>query len=252
MLIAYMDESGTHDPTGLQKGAEVACIAGYVSTYKRWVKFQREWRDVLKKFGITSFHMSEYAHGIGGFVGWSKRKRDALAVELIEVIHEHTLFGLGGLISVRDYDTVLPPYIKAEVGHPYYFCMAVLMRTLAQFDHLIPEDKINFVFEQNLGFQGNAQQIFNGLRLHNPIHNRRLGNISFEPKGTLKPLEAADFVAYETRRYGADQFYGSSRPTRKSLEALSKEHNIIVGYYDADNLREHVKIRSRQLGIPLD
>ena len=56
MLIAYMDESGTHDAGGKEKGAEVAAIAGYVAVQKQWVKFQRGWKSTLDKFGVEIYH----------------------------------------------------------------------------------------------------------------------------------------------------------------------------------------------------
>src|SRR5579859_5733495 len=92
VLIAYLDESGTHDPSGKQKGAEVAAIVGYLSTYKRWVKFQRAWRDVLKKYGVKTFHMKFFAHRTGEFKGWPEKKRRAFLSSLIAVIHTFTLF----------------------------------------------------------------------------------------------------------------------------------------------------------------
>jgi hypothetical protein len=73
-----------------------------------------------------------------------------------------------------------------------------------------------------------------------------LGDITFGVKEALIPLQAADFLVYEVRRYAADQFYGSPRQTRKSMEALMKERNLMVGYYDAEDFERHLRTRIGQ------
>ncbi len=243
VLIAYMDESGTHDPTGGQRGSEVAAIAGYVSTYKGWVRFQREWRKVLRHFGVRVFHMVDYAQGVGEFKNWSKPKRDAFLLALTAVIDDHKLFGLGGVISVKDYDSVLPKPVKAEAKHPYYFCFALLMRTLRQFAASLPAGRIDFIFYRKRKYQGTIEEMFDGLKANNADHANRLGEVNFRAKDVFTPLQAADYFVYEVRRYAADRFYGSSRPTRKSMEALMKDKDLIVGFWDADDLRVYAQSR---------
>ncbi len=239
-----MDESGTHDAKRALPGSEVAAIAGYVSKRRYWVRFQRAWRKTLKSYGVHTFHMSEYAHGRGEFEGWSKDKRDSFLKALSRVIDEHKLFGVGGLISVREYESLLPDWAKLEVRHPYYFCFAVLMKTFRDYYHHIPPGTIDFVFDRRPESQHVVEEMFEHLKDRNPLHGQRLGKITFDSKERFLPLQAADLLVYEVRRYGSDRFYGSSRPTRKSMEALMVRRDLVVGYYDADDLRAYV--RSRQ------
>ena len=187
--------------------------------------------------------MVDHAQGVGEFEGWTKAKRDAFLPALTAVIDEHKLYGLGGMISVRDYDSVLPQPVKDETKHPYYFCLALLFRTLRQFKQAVPPGRIDFVFDRKKKFQGIAEEIFHGLKEHNPDHAQRLGEISFRAKDIFTPLQAADYLVYEVRRYASDQFYGSSRPTRKSMEALMRDRDLLVGYWDADDLREYARTR---------
>jgi hypothetical protein len=155
VLVAYMDESGTHDPTGMQDGSSVAGIAGYISTYKAWIRFQRKWVKALKHYRVRGrFHMKEYVAQHGEFEGWFPAKRKSLMAALCGVIDEHKLFGLGGIVSVKEYDSILPEWAKAEVKHPYYFCFAVLMKSLAQWSDHLPSGQIDFVFDRKEGFQG--------------------------------------------------------------------------------------------------
>jgi len=46
MIIAHIDESGTHDSTGVQAGASHATIGGYVGYQEDWVQFQAAWKSM--------------------------------------------------------------------------------------------------------------------------------------------------------------------------------------------------------------
>jgi hypothetical protein len=92
-LIACMDESGTHDATGKQPGSDVAAICGYVSTYKRWVQFQKKWRKVLKRYDISALHMKKFAHRVGEFEGWSEEKRRSLIAAAAAAIENASCSG---------------------------------------------------------------------------------------------------------------------------------------------------------------
>jgi hypothetical protein len=249
MLVAYMDESGTHDETGVEKGADVAVVAGYVSTYKGWVRFQKKWGKVLRRYGVHELHMKYFAHCQGEFEGWSDEKRKSLMIALIKVIDECKLFGLGGIVSVKEYDAILPDWAKAEIKHPYYFAVAVMLKSLAQWDKNIPPGKIDFVFDEKEGYQGVTHEMFNMLRKFNPIHAERLGNLDFRSSKIIRPLQAADLLAYETRIHGSNLLSGSKRPIRGSLQALMKDSDLIVGQADAEYLRAHVAARKRQVNI---
>lgn len=48
-LVAYADESGTHDATGIQPGGEVAVVAGWVAWKEDWDWFDEEWRQALAR-----------------------------------------------------------------------------------------------------------------------------------------------------------------------------------------------------------
>ena len=250
MLIAYMDESGDHDRLGKEPGSEIAVIAGYVATKDQWLRFEWRWNNVLTKFGVRVFHASECAHRKNEFSGWSDEKRTDFHVQLARVINENILVGIGGVVLLSDYNSVLPDWAKGEVKHPYYFCFAVMMRTLRQFrEGFLPAEPIDFVFDRKKSFEGVLSDMFNNLRDNSPNHRGRLGEVSFRAKDEVIQLQAADYLAYEVRRYAADQFIGSARPTRKTMESLMSDRHLAVGFYDAESFERHVDSRLKALGV---
>jgi hypothetical protein len=43
-IVAYVDESGTHDPTGSCKGSATVAICGVVALKEDWISFDVQWR----------------------------------------------------------------------------------------------------------------------------------------------------------------------------------------------------------------
>jgi hypothetical protein len=252
VLIAYMDESGTHDPTGVQRGSATPTIAGYLAPYKMWTSFQRKWLKVLRRYEMWGrFHMKEYIAERGEFEGWSAAKRLSFMKALCDTIRSHELIGLGGTVDVKDYDLILPQWAKDEIRHPYYFCFAAMMKSLAQWnpDLDLSNNRINFVFDRKEGFQGFTEEMFYRLKKSSPIHARLLGDISFRSSDALMPLQAADLLAYETRLYASESQVVGTPARRASMRSLLDNTTVIVGRADADYFRSHLEARKRQLGL---
>lgn len=84
---AYFDESGT------DTGAVAHCVAGYVIMEEPAKHLDSLWRAVLRKHGLTHFHMVDCAHGAGEFVDMRKDERSQIARSMIEIIK--ALVGIG-------------------------------------------------------------------------------------------------------------------------------------------------------------
>jgi hypothetical protein len=88
MIQAYIDEGGTHDQ------ATIIVMAGFVSSFKRWRKFEKQWNAVLNPDGGSRvFHATDCLGQIGrkDFDGWSKERRNALVDALIPIARTQTL-----------------------------------------------------------------------------------------------------------------------------------------------------------------
>ena len=58
--VIYLDDSGT-DP-----GQKIVVVAGYISTAREWKKLSATWGNVLRRYGLPYFHMSEFMSWGGG------------------------------------------------------------------------------------------------------------------------------------------------------------------------------------------
>ena len=98
--------------------------------------------------------------------------------------------------------------------------------------------QVAFVFDQNNQFSVDALRAFNEIKELRDRHNR-MGSILFRPRTDCPPLLAADLVVYLIR----DDLSRLSRGTerRDIVDRLIQRQNLLVGYYDKDNLAAYVE-----------
>ena len=107
MITAYIDESGTHDQTGIQLGASHATIGGYVGLKDDWGFFKDAWKMVLDKYGIKHFHFSVWANARrlatngrpnrdSPYATFSASQLNSLIEDLAQVVSDHAVFPFGG------------------------------------------------------------------------------------------------------------------------------------------------------------
>jgi hypothetical protein len=81
MLAAAFDGRTDREKTWL-------AVAGFISSAKDWVNFDRAWRARLAEDGIAYFHMVDFAHSVKKFDGWRNHeaRRQHLLSDLLAII----------------------------------------------------------------------------------------------------------------------------------------------------------------------
>lgn len=250
-LVCYADETGVHDATGKHHGAEVAAVAGYLSWKEDWAVFTPLWQAVLDRYGVAVFHMAEFANEKkcaqdceSPYHNWSRDQRDRFVHELIPIARDNALAGFSGLISVRDYDRLMPEELKKGVVHPYYFCFQLFFDTVLEsvrnkFDGPFAEgEQVAFFFDQQDEFGPKALEMYKQIHLARDAENR-MGAISFVDSRRCPPLQAADLLAFRTRKTLSRSLKGDSPLVKPGSwdEALTARGNVITSYYDEPALR---------------
>jgi hypothetical protein len=196
--------------------------------------------------------MSEFVDELRGptkpdwpYKGWSRKKRDGFIRELIVVARNNTVLGIGGLVSVKDYDEVVPDWLKKDTQHPYHFCLQSffdnIITTLRENLPLLllPWEQVAFFFEQQEEFQFKAHALFDRIKKRDD--ENRLGSIAFVPKGQFRAHEAADLIAYRMRKVVTRTLAGREPFTKGSWdEELNARNNLVIGYFPRANIQEFV------------
>ena len=198
-------------------------VAGFVSTEKKWLRFEREWNDVLTKYEVPYLHMKEFAHSVRAFDGWKGQedKRKSLLIELIKVAKKGVRKGFVVSVRLQDYDEVNSDFrLREHWGNAYSFIgMGVVSDAMEWKKKHFPHAPIKFVFEDGDVGQSDLKRCLRSEALA----------YSFIPKQEkqndviryITPFQLADFAAWENQI------------------AFSRFHD---GHYDNVDLDDPVKL----------
>jgi uncharacterized protein DUF3800 len=237
VFIAYIDESGTHDES------EFASIAGYVDRSDGWAEFEDDWKAVLNRYVVGEFHMTDFESRHGEFA-WRNYwflladadLRHPFLRDLINAINPPRRLRVGCTISMRDYHAIIPKRFKAKY-HPYFFLFAKCVEQLWRVSFLMlpPGEQLAFVFDQKSGFEGRGDAIFLALKKYFQ-YSEKMGAVQFASSKVVVPLQAADLVAFEYRKYGEMLAHRTGRAVRWPMSQLCKD--------GARGLMHHISARS--------
>jgi Protein of unknown function (DUF3800) len=230
MMEAYFDESGTHD------GSPVVCVAGYLFDSEQAFHLDREWVEVLKEFGLSHFHAHHCAHRILEFKGMSDEHRTKLLMRLVGIIKRRMTIGIAVSMSETDFGKVAPPIWTK--GGPYALCaFQVLSAVTAWAEKCSYHGKISYFFEAGHKHQNLTNDAIEQLA-SGPIgyDGLRYQSHAFAGKLDLRPLQAADLLAYEWyKELKRLKEPSTGRAMRRSLESLLNQRHI-QAHYNSDDL----------------
>lgn len=220
MFTSYFDAS-----IGKKEG--VTIVAGWLSTIAEWEQFDIDWRLLLAQYDAPYFHMKEFAHSMGAFKDWKGKevRRANFLRKAVGIIKDHVRYGVAMMIEHGTFVEVNSLYQLSEnFGNPYSLagrhCVAEVHKWLKDNEYRSP---VKYVFED--GDEGKGQLIElmekseKPLPIFEPSRDRKTKG---EIRLGLRPLQAADFAAYELLKGFKIGEYAPLYMHRESLKALAK------------------------------
>ena len=191
MLQVYADESETH----------ATSIGGFVASSEYWIKFSKQWQEILDDFKAPFFHFREFAskHQCAKpnspYYKWSESKRDKFLHDLATLMGDEAMpIGGGYAPNVGDKQTPKERWEKS------------LIKLFQDLNHVLADrwpnyaGRILFVFDKGNTEEKNLAV----LKIHKQFSEKdnRYGGLTFEDdKDPLHlPLQAADLCSYVSRQ----------------------------------------------------
>ena len=195
VFYSFFDDSGKESI----RTADFPVLAGYLVHESYWTAFVQNWRHLLLRHGLPMLHMKDLV-GIAQERDWDATRRNNVVSEFIEVIKDAKLIGFGVAVDSEVWRGLSDARRKA-FGNAQEFCFSRIMRRISDRLDLAREtESVTVVFDQDFEFARRRLGLFQTLGRFNRRGAERCAGIMFADAERYIPLQAADLLAWTTRR----------------------------------------------------
>jgi Protein of unknown function (DUF3800) len=236
MFNSYFDESWD------QHQEKILVVGGMLGLYEQWSKIEWRWTELLDKYGIAYYRASEAEFARGQFnkepyrtVGTDTTPQQydllrAVREDFFRITTSGTVSGLAIGIPVALFREVAdtPERLEKFGGTPYYLCghTAVLEMLKAVKYVLRSKDIVTFTFDRQQEHEKEMKKVHAHLQTKECEFHSQVGSIKFEDKKLFIPLQAADTLVYESRKYLERLLADPAVRPRPELQRLMDEGKI--------------------------
>jgi hypothetical protein len=222
-------------------------VAGLIASPSRWNTFEKEWRNVLARAQVPSFHSKEFFQrkntsrsSKSPYRGWSDSEADTFISSLLTVVGMPRVWLLGAMIHVPDLMALTygercwltSGEIDQRTGKwvsygapnvPYFVGFTGLIATA----HAVGRrsTKLHFVFEERRSYGPYAKLAYE--RYKRDSASGQLGNLAFATRREAIPLQAADLVAHELYNANTRPRHTLNAEHTKILRALERKGGVV-------------------------
>jgi hypothetical protein len=250
VIGCYLDESGTDEQS------PTAVLGGLTLQMDRFFWLDVEWEQTLARHGVDPpLHMKEFVpHGRFGFMRHDAKR--SLLSDLVEIINEHKTHTIAATLTAEQYRRHFSQLFSPKEASIYGFCfllLAVAQGKYAQAGNY--KDEIPFLIDGGNTYRRHIEEMHSFIRNYfQPKHFMNAGGLAFDADQRVRPLQAADLVAWTVRRRISGKFDNGFEP----LPELFNDRHIEQPYEEtwmseiADALRARIAERRAGGEAPID
>jgi hypothetical protein len=236
MFNAYFDESWD------QHQEKILVVGGMLGLYEQWFKIEWRWTELLEKYGIAYYRASEAEFARGQFnkepyrtagTDTTPEQFNLLRVardNFFQITTSGIVSGLAIGIPIELFREVAntPERLEKFGGTPYYLCghTAMLEMLKAEKYVLRSKDLITFTFDRQQEFEKEMTKVHAYLQTKKCEFHSQVGSITFDDKKLHIPLQVADTLVYESRKYLERLLADPAVGPRPELKRLMDEGKI--------------------------
>ncbi len=198
-IQAYVDDSTSDE------GDQRLFLAGYVNRADKWALFSDAWDEELRGSPSIDYLKMRDANSLRGqFQGWTADARDKKLQGLYRVIRHFKPASIHSSVSRKEFEEIVVPVAPFGFSRPYSFCFQAIMIHLAYstLESGLPKVPIEFIFDDQEGLGEEAKFFYRLIRDNQPKAVRDILSVDpiFRDDKLVKPLQAADMLAWHVRR----------------------------------------------------
>jgi hypothetical protein len=192
----YLDESGGRDPN-----TPKAVVGGVLINYSHFLYFEDEWDKMLEAHGIAPpLHMKEF--GKDGKLGKiSVCCRREIFSEVAQLINSHKIGSQSSTLTNSEYESLIPKEAR-DIFSPYAMCYNLAIMTNHKLAEGVYEKKIPVILDMGNPYANQVRQAHAAALTMQKSGEMflHLGGLYFDDDAEFGTLQAADVIAWSTRR----------------------------------------------------
>ncbi len=254
MFTAYFDDSGT------SANSEIAIAACYISTKRGWDGFVEAWDHARWEEGFGCFHMAEFVapreQEHKPFCDWDNTKKSHVYSRLAKIINENKRIGIASAVPKKIWDNT-PERIRQHYGWEHYtFAVRMcMMRILDWRQKNLISLPIQYVFDWEMNTSEKRKEIslICDLLSKNENSSRLFGiepgGYGFQHRLDVKPLQAADILAWQMRCHMEKIFplgHDDNSLLHDGFRVLRADQEMDLGFFNEEQIQAFVKLNDEE------
>jgi hypothetical protein len=216
VIECFFDDSGKEN----EPSNRFVCVAGYIAHETFWWQFNAAWKHLLLRHGLPYVHLRVFLN-MSDQKHWNRTKRDSVLEEFVSAIKVHRLIGFGVAVDVEAWKKIPKERRLKFSGSVQEFCvMRILRRIIDRLDESRDPDPISVIFDRDFEYARPRLKLLEYVHKHDPRVGPRVASLNFSDSERFFPLQAADLLAWETRRELVTKVLGFGASSRSSWKAL--------------------------------
>ena len=245
-VVCFLDESATD-----ANDSDFAVLGGLVMNRKDIAEFEAAWTAMLAKHRLAALHMIDLGPG-GPYPDVIGDACSALLVDAVRAVNTCRIFSFGASWNNRAHEALFSSNMRKRFFSVY--CLGFLMVVeinRASAAHQGYDNVIDYVLDDGNRFKRQVRQMYNSIRALPELSNHKVGSLTFETDSKVLALQAADVVAWATRREFSgkgltgvyeplrglfDQSYVHSPAPTNLIEVMSARFAVAEANVDPDSV----------------
>jgi hypothetical protein len=230
LISAYFDESAEGDS---QNG--LLSVSGYALDMVGVDRLIPEWKQMLDKYRLPYFHMSECNACSGIYDHLDDDECDECARAAIQIARSHPLHGHAFAVDQSEYREIMQNH--GFDCDPYTFMVWGIFIHVNRWVHENRSNQgISLYFESGYQTQRRANELLQALSQDQWGGKNHVVRYEFVRKETSEPTQAADLVAWHVRKLYENIRNG--KPARRDTQALIKDRRVLTIAWTAERLKK--------------
>jgi len=252
-VVCFLDESATD-----AKDTHFAVLAGGVLNRSDLPTFELEWREMLRRHGVTDgLHMVDLGPG-GKYPELVGDRCCVMLTEAVAIINKFRIFTFAATWHNRKHELLFSASMRQRFLSVYglLFMMAVEINR-GSGKHAGYEKRIDYVLDDGNQFKGQVDEMHNSISTLTELFEHKVGSLTFKSDSEQPALQAADMIAWSVRRRLAgkplvgvhqplnalfDQFFTHSPAPDRVVRQMSRRFALAEQNIDPDTLRGRILI----------